>query len=301
MLLDYLVFNAPVSTAKCLLDTLPGPWSSKASPTVAYQQIQRCGGVSLSIPTHQAAPIHVNVTGKGCRELEAAGMTDWRAVIGGLLDGGAKFSRIDFALDDHPANGETGLLDLDEMIAACQGRRAVLHYRSIDLHPKLDPITGTVIGRGISFGNRQSDTCIRIYDKALQLGVPGHWIRVELEAHGQRAQALAKSLVKTGAGIVPSVLLGYLDFKEAGQTSRRSRQKSWAKWTAFLGTTQRCRLEVAPRNVSRDNTYHWLIRHVSPSFARLHDGGMGDKLVQEMLTEGRMKLQSRAIRSPKAL
>ena len=301
MLLDYLVFNAPVSTAQWLLDALPGPWSSKASPTVAYQKIQRCGGVALSIPTHQAAPIHVDVTGKGCRELEDAGMTDWRAVLGGLLEGGAKFSRIDIAIDDHPVNGETGLLDLDEMTVACQEMRAVSRYHSIDLHPKLNPTTGAVIGRGISFGNRHSDTCIRIYDKGLQLGLPDHWIRVELETHGQRAQSLAKTLVKAGAGVVPSVLLGYLDFKEPGQTNRRSRQKTWAKWTEFLGTNQRCQLEVAPRNVSQDNTYHWMIHHVSPSFARLHDSGMGEKLVHEMLTEGRMKLQSRAIRSPKGL
>lgn len=282
---DYLVFNAPACVVSWLLERHEWHWTSKISTSVFYTEIRCCGGITLSIPTHSSAPVHVSVTGNGCRELQAAGIvTDWQKFFVSMIEGGAKFSRLDCAIDDKAL-----LLDIDEIIAACEEARVSSHYQAIDPRVKLDRATGAVIGKGVTFGQRESLTYIRIYDKALEQHVPGHWIRVEIEAKKKRAQELAKAIAEKGADVVPAYLLSCLRFRERGQTCRHDRQTTAVWWTKFLGTVKSFRLEAEPRNRSQDANYRWLIRGAGPSFTKYYDGGMGQQLIDEMLAAGRLK------------
>lgn len=287
---DYLVFNAPACVVSWLLERHEWHWTSKISTSVFYTEIRCCGGITLSIPTHSSAPVHVSVTGNGCRELQAAGIvTDWQKFFVSMIEGGAKFSRLDCAIDDKAL-----LLDMDEISAACTEGRVSSRYQVINPQGSLNGVTGAVTGRSITFGQRKSLTYIRIYDKSLEQHVTGHWIRVEVEAKKKRAQELAKAIAEKGADVVPAYLLSCLRFREKGQTCRRDRQATAAWWTKFLGTVKRFQLEAAPRNTSQDVTYHWLIRSAGPPFTKLHDGGMGQRLVDEMLAAGRLKQTQQA-------
>jgi len=288
---DYITFSAPIPVAERLLESLPSPWTTKRSVSAFYEETRRCGGVTVSMPADPNAAARVEVSGNGCRELEAAqAVTNWQAFLARLLREKAKFTRLDAALDDH-----TELLCIDIIITACEERRVVSRFREINFHPKMDASTGETTGRGVSFGTRGSRTYIRIYDKALQQRVPGPWVRVEIETRKEQAHRLAEVIVKHGAQAVPPLLLNYLDFKERGPAKRRNRLKTASWWTAFLGTTERRRLETAPRNVSLESTHNWLIQGVSSSFARVHDSDMGDRLVVEMLAHGRQKLKGKSI------
>ena len=284
---DYLTFTVALPIAEWLLGLLNSPYTTKRSVSSFYEEVRRCGGVSVSVPVNSEGMARVEVSGNGCRELEAAGaVTRWPPFLRSLLNDGARFTRFDFAIDD-----QTSLLSLDQIITGCEEGRVVSAYKSVDFRPKLDGITGQIIGRGVTFGTRGSESYIRIYDKALEQNLAGHWIRVELETRKERAQALAKAIAKQGTQVVPPILLGYLDFKVRGTAERRCRWKTEGWWTTFLGTARRCRLEVAPRNVSMENTYRWLIRSVAPAFARVHDSGIGEQLITQMLAHGRMKLK----------
>ena len=283
---DYLVFNAPAAVVSCLFDGHPDPWTSRISTSIFYTEVKRCGGISVSMPSRRNAPVHVEVKAKGCREMEALGIvTDWQEFFVSMIERDAIFSRLDCAVDD-----ETGLLSIDEIITACQEARAISRYKTIDFWPKLNGRTGAIIGRGATFGYRKSLTYIRIYDKALEQRLTGHWIRVEVEAKKRQAQALAKAIAQNGPNVIPAFLLHCLRFVEPNQMCRRDRQVTAAWWTKFLGTETSFRLETAPRNVSRDTNYDWLIRSAGPSFAKHYDNGMGQRLTDEMLASGRLKL-----------
>lgn len=199
MPLDYLTFTAPVPVAEWLLNGLNSPWTSKRSLSAFYEETRRCGGVTVSMPGNPNAAARVEVSGDGCRELEAArAMTDCQPFLDRLLREGATFTRLDYALDDL-----TGLLCMEQIVACCQEKRVVSRFKEISFHPKVNASTGETTGAGVSLGGRGSRTYLRLYDKSLQMHVPGHWIRAEIETRKERAHNLVKPIARDGVQVVP--------------------------------------------------------------------------------------------------
>lgn len=284
---DYLTFSVPVPVAERLLESLHSPWTSKRSLSTSYEEMRRCGGITVSMPADPNAAARIEVSGNGCRELEAAGaVTDWQAYLACLLREEAKFTRCDYALDD-----QVGLLCMDTIIACCKESRVVSRFREITFHPKVDANTGAEIGNGVSFGVRGSKTYIRIYDKAMQQGDSGHWIRVELETRKDKAHSLVQAIAQGSAQAVPPRLLSYLDFKVQGTAKKHNCWKSEPWWAGFLGTAERRSSGTAPRNVSLESQHGWLMKYTATTFALVHDSGMGKRLITEMLAHGRQKLR----------
>ena len=287
MLIDWIactVASGAPAVTEWFKKGLPGPWLALDHAPGRHTRTMRCGGVAIYTDAPNDESIHIVVSGKGCRELEAAGMvTGWPDFLARLLRGGASFSRLDVAIDD-----KDGLLKMDDILACCQGERVVTRYKKIISSEERHKDTGAVMGRQVTFGTRQSDSLVRIYDKALKQGVAGHWIRVELEARNQRAQAVARAIGNKGGG-VPGILLSCLNFKECGSSVRRDRWPTAAWWTSFLGTNQRFQLETAPRNESLEKSHRWLIKQASRAFANVHDSGLYDTLIDDLLAQGRQK------------
>jgi len=78
---------------------------------------------------------------------------------------------------------------------------------------------------------------IRIYDKAGEQKVAGHWVRLELEAHQDFADALARDYLKHGAVVVIEQINRRLRFVEPGggdSNMRRAPAASW--WADFIGS-----------------------------------------------------------------
>lgn len=105
-----------------------------------------------------------------------------------VLDG--NITRLDFAGDCFLPGVAVG--DIEQ---------AYLDGRLSTLANKVKPVIDyegperRVTGRGLYLGSRSSGRMLRIYDKALSEGVPGPWVRAELETKGPHAVALAKSIL----------------------------------------------------------------------------------------------------------
>jgi len=268
---------------------LRGPWIGIDHAPYQYTHTLKCGGVSILTDKPGSDNIRLVISGGGCRELEGAGaVSSWPAFLARLLSVNAKFSRLDAAIDDHD-----GVLSMDTILLCCKEGRVVSRYNKIMPLEEMCSTTGLVKGREVQFGERSSKTLIRIYDKALKEQVAGHWIRVELETHDEKAQALAQALTQTVAegkeDVVPATLLGCVDFKVRGSAERRERWTTEAWWTRFLGTTERFHLETAPRNESLEKSYYWLLRIVSRVFAMVYYSGSYPALIEDMLEQGRQK------------
>lgn len=122
----------------------------------------------------------------------------WRTTQVGVMslfayavERGAKFTRIDFAvdvLDDNRASVES--------LVARIGRTVDLRGRS---HSVIASDNGKgKIGTTLYIGSRSSEKFFRIYNKAAEQGIERDWVRIELEAKGDYANALGKAMLTNG-------------------------------------------------------------------------------------------------------
>ena len=125
----------------------------------------------------------------------------------------AKVTRIDIAYDDRPQVGQAGLLDFVTILEAIRADEFVSRPRQVRLMEFLKGGKGTTI----YFGSGQSDTLLRIYDKAAEQQLDNeHWIRVEIQLRRERAHALFLLLANEYCVEdfdIGAVLLAVLDFK----------------------------------------------------------------------------------------
>lgn len=293
MLIDWIACTMPSgapAVKEWIQTALTGPWQTKDYAMRPYTCTMFCRGVSILTDAPNDESIHLIVNGSGCRELEAAGiMEDWPNFLARLLRAGAKFTRLDAAIDDHD-----GVLDMDDILDCCREGRVVSSFKTIMPMEELDKTTGAVLGRMVTFGKRGSDSSIRLYDKSLEQRVPGPWIRVELQNRDARAQALAIAIAEKGGDVVPSILLDCLDFKERGPTDRRDRWSTTSRWLEFVGTHQRFQLTTAPRSESIEKSHAWIMKQVTRAFASVQDSGLYPTFSEDVLAAGRLKIEGRA-------
>ena len=283
-LLDWLSYTLPDGTApEDACPFLDGvelvKWVELEHGYNGYQKARRWGHVTVNYSG--AVPgmgVNVQLSGQGCREVEALGVTDWQGVLRLLSERKASFPRVDFALDDR-----AGLLDMGELVGAVEAGRytSPSNRWSIDRsgHRK-----GEQHGVTIYIGSKQSDTQIRVYDKAAEQGLEDEtWIRVELQlrdARADRAVALFSDPAGNGVASIVGVVRRYLDFKASTSgDSNRSRQATAGWWQKFLGDVQKVKLTVAPALPTVEEVRQWVHRQVAPSLALLVEAFGGDMRV----------------------
>lgn len=288
---DYARFTLPDSLGwKAVVDwlRLPG-FQTMPKSRYGYRSAEGAGHVTVLHDGNEGMGTCVDITGKGCRELEAEGrVQDYAEFVGDVMGIGGKFSRIDFAIDDRE-----GIIDLDVIQQAAEEGRLSTHFRNWRVEEGWRVVGGGKEGgRTLYFGKRTSSVMVRIYDKAAQEGVPGHWVRVEIEAKDERAQALVEAFHARGMQVVAEYLLALLDFKEQGEHSLRSRWQTAAWWAALLDTTRKLRLRIAGTVQTLEQVKRWLQKQVAPSLAILMmaSGGDLDELLR-IIEEGRYRVK----------
>lgn len=224
--------------------------------------------------------VHVEVSGSGCRQLEAEGVVKgWEQFIARCLAFKGRFGRIDVAIDDR-----TGLLDMQQVEASawrgrCKGRQVL---RDTDRD-------GVELGHTIYFGSRESDTFCRLYDKRLEQQAKGatdnsHWIRAELELKSERAHALAEvlaagELMPTVAGVLRS----HLVFVEPTADTHRERWPVCDWWLRFLAEAEKVKLALKPADglLTVARAHRWFTVAAGPVLAALiqHQQGSLDWLL----------------------
>jgi putative DNA relaxase len=251
---------------------------------LGYKQSHLRGNVRIFMDGSETMGIHIEATGKGCRELEADGyVTDWPMYFKTVLEAGAHFSRLDVAIDE-----KNGLISMDTVEACTKSGCVVSRYRQSDVHESYNLEDGSSCGKSVYFGSPSSDTRIRIYDKAKQLNEVGKWIRVELQTRRDKAQVLASSIAFTGSlEIFSGYLRGLLDFKVKGNHSQKERWDTQTWWDFFLNGAAKIRLTIAPMVRSLEKSYAWVIKQVAPTFAMIVAAYNGDlSIVDELIKEG---------------
>ena len=247
----------------------------------------------------QTQGVHVSMPSKCLDYLLVFDYNSTRLLSTAFLFGGT-VTRLDIAYDDKPEVGQVGLLDLGVIRAAIDADEYVARFRIVS---ETRTIKG---GRGATlyFGSGQSDTRLRIYDKAAEqsLAFDVHWLRVEIQLRRERAHALF--LLLCGEDCVEdfdlgAVLLAVLDFKQPSDDPNKSRWVTAGWWSAFVQSASKIRLSKG--RVIEESVEHsllWLKSQVAPTLAFLTSVYQGDTdYLTGLMIEGltRLSKSKRAI------
>lgn len=221
----------------------------------------------------------VSMSGNGCRTFETMskltfpGAKDKQGmesvafpVLFQLLtaDETANISRIDIACDDRE-----GYLDMEWIIKKTRAREINSRLRWKDIH---ESINGEVkAGATVYIGAPSSDFRIRIYDKALEQGVDGHWVRVELVMRQKNANAFVEEMTNSEnvGKLAAQVMNDKFSFIERDDSNiTRCTVCDW--WRSFVDEIEEVHLVarcVVQHSVERIS--NWVEFQVGPSLAIL--------------------------------
>ena len=233
--------------------------------------------------------VHVIITGKGCRIYE-----DFRPLLDLIEDlsmADSKITRIDLAMDDK--EGTTILLE--RIIKDVYAGNIVSRWRTGVELTKLDLQEAKKIGSTLNLGSRTSDVFLRIYNKSMQLKIPGNWIRMELEIKGKRAVELQKLLREHNAGMLyGQIINNYIRIVKPGKDKNKSRWKNRKYWDKIITETERIQLSVIKETRTLEDMKHWITKQASATIATiiLAEGGCVDFLY-DTIKEGQKKLKDK--------
>jgi DNA relaxase NicK len=212
----------------------------------------------------------VSMSGNGCRAFETmskltqAGQDSVFPTLFQLLaaDETANVSRLDIACDDRE-----GFLNMEEIVEKVQANEINSRMTKRSVIVSFDGTQRS--GSTIYLGAPSSDFRVRIYDKALEEGVDGHWIRVELVMRHKNAAAFveqmnsAPSVGKLAAQVVNDKF-SFIERDDSNIT--RCTVCGW--WRSFVDELESVRLVarcVIQHSVERIE--NWIESQVGPSLA----------------------------------
>lgn len=207
-----------------------------------YRWGERCGHVVIYYCGNDNT-VSLRLSGSACEQLALdCGVRDeaaWQQFFRRLDRLGARFKRVDFALDD-----KTGLLTLPRLIRKAQRCELVSRFRRAREIKEWCLKSRKKTGLTLIFGQPgNSDYQVRFYDKHLQTtgkasSAEGHWLRVEVQADDDHAQALVKAFVSQGFKAVSDDVAARLSFRSPQRhDSNKSRWPLYRPWARFVGST----------------------------------------------------------------
>lgn len=206
-----------------------------------YRSSLKLGNISIYFEGREDMGCHVEMSGQGCRHYEGHfSEIPWQDLFVTVLSMNAKFTRLDLAIDN-----VDGTLTLENIWNAIQNHETYIRtqfreWRRIQKgsFEKDKQITGDTI----YLGSTKSHVQFRIYDKAQETAVVGHWIRFEIQLRDKRAHEAAK-LFAAGVplGILATgIINNYFSIinNDDSNKSRCSLQPWWAEWLQSTGKIQ---------------------------------------------------------------
>ena len=281
VLIDWLTFSVkredPSEVIREYLGLDPALFQDTGYSLLGYNKVLRFSDICVCYEPRenkhfQNMGVCVSMSGNGCRTFETMsklGAKDKQGTqsvafpaLFRLLtaDETANVSRIDIACDDRE-----GYLDMYEIIDRTRSNKinSRLLRRTINFSLNGKDKAGATVYIGAS----SSDFRVRIYDKALEQGVEGHWVRVELVMRGKNASAFGAQLTNSEsvgklAAQVVNDKFSFIDRDDSNIT--RCTVCEW--WQNFVDELDKVRL------VSRDVIQHgverirnWIENQVGPS------------------------------------
>lgn len=204
-------------------------------------------------------------------------------------DADANVSRIDIACDDRE-----GYLDMDEIIAKAQDNAINSRLKKRRIVYSLDGTQKD--GATVYIGAPSSDFRVRIYDKALEQGEPGHWVRVELVMKGKNSNAFVEQMTgsENVGKLAAQVINDKFSFIERDDSNiTRCTVCDW--WQNFVDELESVRLvarEVIQHTVEQIG--NWVEAQVGPSLAILFQT-MGWPYIFELAKDSAKRLSDKQI------
>lgn len=180
---------------------------------------------------------HVVWTGQACDDSPTPVVT----LIGQLVDSGARFTRIDLAIDAINFNLRPSRATKELNL----GRVKTRAKKSLRTDDARNP------GYTQYIGQKTATIFLKLYDKAAEMGVVGDHTRIELTVRSARANRAAREIVR-GTDF-RSMVVSFADFPE------------WREWRAIM--------EVDPVKLPKEqregNTERWLLDQCAPALAKV--------------------------------
>ena len=279
VLVDWLTFSVkeqdPAKVIREYLGLDPELFQDAGYGLLGYNRVLRFSDICVCYEPRENdffrdMGVCVSMSGNGYRAFETmskltqAGQDSVFPTLFQLLaaDETANVSRIDIACDDRK-----GFLNMEEIVEKVQANEINSRMTKRSVIVSFDGTQRS--GSTIYLGAPSSDFRVRIYDKALEEGVDGHWIRVELVMRHKNAAAFvaqmnsAPSVGKLAAQVVNDKF-SFIERDDSNIT--RCTVCGW--WQSFVDELESVRLVarcVIQHSVERIE--NWIESQVGPSLA----------------------------------
>lgn len=246
------------------------------------------GNVRIYSDGKEDMGIHIQLSGQGCRQVEETLEGDWLSLFKKIIDVEGTFSRCDIAIDD-----KIGILDINKIQKKTEKKEYVSRFTNWDTKTSCKNDSDKY-GKSVYFGSEKSDIRLRFYDKAVEQGVEGHWVRSELQLRNERADIAIQLYLsgKTIGEIITGVLKNYIRFVDPSSDSNKRRWNTSKFWDRFIADSEVLKLTIGQKKRTLDDVYSWINNSVAPSLALLVKASKGDlTIIHEMITEGSKRLK----------
>lgn len=199
----------------------------------------------------------------------------------------AHISRLDIACDE-----KEGSLNMGTIIDCVNNGEINSRLTKRTVYSQMDGRKNA--GQTVYIGAPSSDFRIRIYDKAAEQQIDGHWIRVEMVLRSKNANAFVSELMKNGdiGRLAAQVLNDKLSFIVPDDTNI-SRCTVCVWWTAFVDELEKVHL-VARCVIqhSVEKLADWIDSQVAPTLYIIAQT-LGFPFVWQMAERASMRLSSK--------
>lgn len=279
VLVDWLTFSVkeqdPAKVIREYLGLSPELFQDAGYGLLGYNRVLRFSDICVCYEPRENdffrdMGVCVSMSGNGCRTFETmsklshAGQDSVFPALFQILaaDETANVSRIDIACDDRE-----GYLNMEKIVEKVQANEINSRMTKRSVIVSFDGTQRS--GSTIYLGASSSDFRVRIYDKALEEGVDGHWIRVELVMRHKNAAAFVEQM--TGAPSVGKLAAQVVNDKFSfieRDDSNITRCTVCGWWQSFVDELESVRLvarHVIQHSVERIE--NWIESQVGPSLA----------------------------------
>lgn len=229
----------------------------------------------------------VELSGAGCRMLETCNGNsfDWISLFSYIREQGDEMnvSRLDVAGDD-----KSGGLNLDRITQQTRQRKYICKARRC--------VWMSGDEEEVIFGASSSSTRLRIYNKALERGVAGPWVRVEFQLRDEAADSFLANLLSREGRIGETyggVLLNYLRYtvkSPADCQNNYDRLNTVGWWDKFVGTAEKIKnIKVGGLEYNYFNLESFVVRQCAgalKAYVDVHGGDVGPLL--EVISKARL-------------
>ena len=241
ILYDWLSFTVKTEDYLWVIAEILGlqhvPWQTTKGAR-GYRDRMYFNCISVHYNGRENMGVWVELSGQGCRAFETLSdhPSKWETLFQSIETYHMHITRLDVAYDDH-----TDVLDINRII---QDTRNQEYISKSDYWEIIESSKG----QSCQFGSPQSNTLIRIYDKAKERHCPDgeHWIRCELQLRDDRAASFINLHLPIGQAY-HGVIYNYLRFVEPDELD--SNRWRWAMknyWSNFLQNAERISIYQSP-------------------------------------------------------